>query len=261
MGRRRWSYTVRVLGACLALGASAVAVPACSAAEDAATAGTGPTSTTSTAPTTTAAPRDPADRATVELALAATLKGGDFPEGWTVHTPGKERVLSAGSCSHREDGPESKLLAGAAQDGPSVQLTGQGAFVTSFSFVLDSEADAREWLDTVRTAEWADCRAAQLDEFQQRQGSDMAVDLETRQVERLGEDGFEAYAQFVGRTADGATALVVDVLHYRIGRVVLENTLERSTTLDEAAWAAVDNAHNAGVRSVWARLSAAGVDG
>lgn len=210
---------------------------------------------TDTEPTTTDAPRPDADPATVELAKAATLQAGDFPAGWVVHTEARAYELSSDSCAYRKDGPEARLGTGAAQVGPSMQLDGKGGFITSYGYVFASEEEAVDWIKTVRSDEWADCKRKFFDDFQAQNDSGIDVRLESRRIEHLGENGFEAYAAFHGLDENGKVAMVVNVMHYRLGRVVIEDTLERSVDLADEDWAAVDTAHAAAVAAAWARLN------
>jgi hypothetical protein len=236
---------------------AAVALAAsCSGSAEGSTTSTTAATTTSTEPTTTTsvAPRPPADRDTIELASAAVLGVDDVGEGWSVHTDGGPRLLSAQSCSYREDGPEAALGAGASQDGPKLQLGDEEAFISSSSYAFPAEQQAVQWIETVRTAEWDECILEQLI-AEHAGGDDLELTLDSRQIDHLGEHGFEAFAQFYGRDAQDDITLVINVMHYRMGSVVLENTLVRDAALDPADWSAVDAAHGAAVSAAWARLN------
>ena len=216
---------------------------------------TSTTTTTEPTTTTTATPRPPADAESVELAEAAALRAEDAGDAWSVHTEGGPRLLTDQSCSHRDGGPESKLGEGAAQDGPRLQLGDEHAFIASSSFAFPTEQKAVEWIQTVATSEWSDCTLERLHERDLGGSADLEVELDSRQIEHLGENGFEAFAQFYGRGEDGTVALVVNVMHYRMGTVVLENTLVRDAALDPSDWAAVDTAHGSAVAAAWDRLN------
>jgi hypothetical protein len=216
---------------------------------------TSPTTTTTTTTTTVpVTPRKPADEASVRLATAAVLRQADAGDGWSVQTEGGPRVLTPQSCSHRDEGPEAALGAGAAQDGPVLQLGEEEAYLSSTSYAFAAEQQAVQWIETVRTSEWSDCTLEQLAAEHDPDG-ELELELDSRQIDHLGEHGFEAFAQFYGRDADGTIALVVNVMHYRLGKVVLENTLVREATLDPADWNAVDAAHGAAVATAWERLN------
>ncbi len=198
-----------------------------------------------------------ADMATRRLAKAAVLKHADFAAGWSIHTKGSVRELDPSSCSYREGGSEAALRTGAARRGASMQLGDEPAFVTSSSFVFADEASAIEWMAVARSDDWAECTAEALAREGERRGSLADVRLETRTIERLGSKGFEAYAEFHGSDDADRTVVVISVMHYRMGRVVLEETLERSTGLNDANWAAVDSAHSTALATAWSRLNAA----
>lgn len=216
---------------------------------------TGSTTTTTEATTTTAAPRPAADAATTLLAGAATLQPDDFPAGWTVHREGRRRELTPESCSYRADGPEARLGAGAVQDGPTMQLGDRDGSITSSGYAFATEEDAVAFVETVRSGEWAECKQKELGDLRAERDTGVAVRLNTREIEQVGTGGFESYAEFYGRDADDDVVLVVNVMHYRLGRVVIEDTLERATSLSDADWAAVDAAHAQAVAKVWARLN------
>ena len=229
----------------------------CSGSAEGSTSPSTTTTTTSSTTTTTTAPptpRTPADEASVALATAAALRHSDVGDAWSVQTKGGPHVLSEQSCSHREKGPEAALGAGAAQDGPVLQLGDEQAFLSSTSYAFGTAQHAVQWIETVRTQEWSDCT---LDRLAATYGQDGALELtlDSRQIEHLGEQGFEAYAQFYGRDEDDTITLVVNVMHYRLGTVVLENTLVRDAALDPADWNAVDTAHGTAVAKAWARLN------
>lgn len=217
------------------------------------------TSTTTTASTTTTTttppkPRKPADEASVALATAATIQQSDVGDAWSVQTKGGPHVLSEQSCSYSEKGPEAALGAGAAQDGPVLQLGDEHAFLSSTSYAFGAAQQAVQWIETVRTEEWSDCTLERLAATHSRDG-ELDLTLDSRQIEHLGEQGFEAFAQFYGRDEDDVIKLVVNVMHYRLGTVVLENTLVRDAALDPADWNAVDAAHGTAVAKAWARLN------
>ena len=239
-----------------ALVALALAAGCSGSAEGRATSSTTTTSTTTTSTTTTAPPkpRKPANKASIDLATAAALRQSDVGEGWSVASKGGPRVLTEQSCSYREKGPEAALGAGAAQDGPVLQLGDEDAYLSSTSYAFDSAQKAVQWIETVRTSQWSDCTLERL-AAEHDPGGDLDLSLDSRQIEHLGEQGFEAFAQFYGRDEDGTITLVINVMHYRLGKVVLENTLVRDAALDTADWSAVDTAHGTAVANAWARLN------
>ena len=243
-GARRLATLVALL---LAAGCSG-------SAEGSTTSSTTTTSTTTSTTTTTipAKPRKPADEASVELATAATLQQADAGDGWSVDTEGGPRLLTPQSCSYRDEGPEAALGAGAAQDGPVLQLGDEAAYLSSTSYAFGAEQQAVQWIETIQTSEWSDCTLERL-AAQHDPDGELELELDSRQIEHLGEHGFEAFAQFYGRDAEGTIALVINVMHHRLGKVVLENTLVRDAALDPADWNAGDTAHGAAVATAWAR--------
>jgi hypothetical protein len=206
---------------------------------------------------TTIAPRAPADRATVQLARAAVLKKVDFGPEWHLVARGAVRRLTPGSCSYRDGGPEQALGAGAVRNGPTMQLQDLPASIRSSAFVFPTEADAVEWIGTVRSAQWAECVTAQLGDLLAADDPSVQVVLDDRRIDGLGRNGFEAYTEFHGRDERNRVTEVVSVMHYRMGRVVLEDTVERSTSLGDDDWSAVDGAHSAALANAWSRLLAA----
>jgi hypothetical protein len=236
------------------LAALAALATSCSGSAEGPTSTTeAPTTTTEPSTTTTSVtPRPAADPEAIELATAAVLDLDDVGDGWSVHTDGGARLLGAQSCSYRKGGPEATLGTGASQDGPKLQLGEEQAFLSSSSYAFASEQQAVQWIETVRTAEWDECT---LEDLVAEHGDDLELTLDSRQIDHLGEHGFEAFAQFYGRDADDDVSLVINVMHYRMGSVVLENTLVRDAQLDPADWAAVDSAHGAAVSKAWARLN------
>ena len=241
----------------LMLVAVALAAGCSGSAEGSSSSSSTTTTTTSTTTTTTTipvTPRKPADEASVGLATAAVLQQADAGEGWSVVTEGGPHTLTPQSCSYREEGPEAALGAGAAQDGPVLRLGEEEAHLSSTSYAFAAQQQAVQWIETVRTSEWSDCMLERLAAEHDPDG-ELELELDSRQIEHLGEHGFEAFAQFYGRDADGTISLVVNVMHYRLGKVVLENTLVRDAALDPADWNAVDAAHGAAVATAWARLN------
>jgi len=203
-----------------------------------------------------AAPRPEADALTSTLAKNAVLRPDDYAEAWRVRTEPATRLLDESSCSYRKGGPEAKLPTGAVQRGATVQLADEPAFITSVGWVFPDEASAVKWMEVVRSEEWAQCRADTFAAEGRSRGSLTDVTLETREIDHLGERGFEAYAEFHGRDEFDRAVVVISVMHYRLGRVVLEDTLERAMDLNDANWAAVDSAHSTALTTAWVRLSA-----
>lgn len=215
------------------------------------------TTTEAETTTTTAAPREDADQATIDLAKAATLQAADFPEGWKEFRAPQTNELTDASCSYVADGPEASLPNGAAQVGPIMQLRDVQGYVTSFTYVFPDEAAAKEWMEHVRSDDWADCKREALQKFQDDNDGKTDISLESREIETLGEGGFEAYAQFYGRDADDNVTLATDVFHYRLGRVVIENQLERLSSLPEADWNAVGDGEHVAASAAYARIQSA----
>lgn len=270
MGTRTSRATRRSIGVLAALTLSLAA--ACSGGDGGATttvpAPTSTTSTTSstasttttrspdtTAPTTTT-PRPPADAATVELARAATLHAGDFGDGWEVATKPAATKLSESTCTFRRGGPEASLRAGASQRGARMQWNDLDAVVSSTSWAFADDRAAFEWIRTVNSAEWAECAAERLERAARRRDPASTVRLERRDIEHLGVNGFEGFAEFYERDGSGRVVRAVQFMHYRNGRVVTEDVLERSTALDDSDWQAVDSAHRDAFHAMWSRVNA-----
>jgi hypothetical protein len=193
----------------------------------------------------------------VQLARAAVLKKVDFGPGWQLVARGTARRLTSRSCSYRDGGPEQALGAGAVRNGPTMHMQDRPASIRSSAFVFPTEADAVEWIGTVRSAQWADCVTDQLGDLLAADDPSVKVVLDDRRIDGLGRNGFEAYAEFHGRDERNRVTEVVSVMHYRLGRVVLEDTVERSTSLGDDEWSAVDSAHSAALANAWSRLNAA----
>lgn len=239
-----------VVALALAAGCSGSAEGSTSSSTTTTTASTTTTTTTTTPPK----PRKPADAASVTRATAAALQRSDVGDGWSVHSEGGARVLTEQSCSYRKKGPEAALGAGASQDSPVLQLGDEEAYLSSTSYAFPTVQQAVQWIETVRTEEWADCTLERLAATYDPEGK-LELTLDSRQIEHLGEQGFEAFAQYYGRDDDDVITLVINVMHYRLDKVVLENTLVRDADLDPADWNAVDSAHGTGVARAWARLN------
>lgn len=201
----------------------------------------------------------PADQATRDLAAAATLQTADFGTGFTETTPSSEWTPTEDSCTYQEGGPEEQLGAGAVVNGPTVQLTDQAAYAYSRAYVFPTEADAVAWVGIAATDAWSDCLVQDYQEFQDEQGADVEMTVETRENELLGQDGFEAFANLYGR--DGSDQVVLDVLKevYRLGNVVIVTTTEDAVMGD--AGRQLDDGHYAALSAAWDRVNAMSSDG
>lgn len=176
-------------------------------------------------PTTTADTR-PIDAEDQALALAATLQAASFPAPWTVFAEGESTSVSEESCSYRQDGAVTLLSNGASQSGPTMQLGETGAFVYSTGLAFPDDALAMEYIGVVNTDVWATCRAEQLQQFQQDNGSDSVVKVESRESPNLNQAGFESYIEFAITLPDGTLDRVATQSYYRLGRTVIAQTIE-----------------------------------
>jgi hypothetical protein len=176
-------------------------------------------------PTTTVDTR-PIDAADQALALAATLQAASFPAPWTVFAEGEPTSVSEESCSYRQDGAVTLLTNGASQSGPTMQLGETGAYVYSTGLAFPDEALAMEYIGVINTDVWATCRAEQLQQFQQDNGSDSVVKIESRESPNLNQAGFESYIDFAITLPDGTLDRVATQSYYRLGRTVIAQTIE-----------------------------------
>jgi hypothetical protein len=190
-----------------------------------------PTTTTIAAATTTLDPRpiDPEDEA---LAVAATQQAASFAAPWTVFSEGAPDPVSTESCSYRPDGALTLLTNGASQGGPTMQLGDTGAFVSSSGQAFPDETLAMEYVGVLNTDDWAACRVEKLQKFQQDNNSTSVVELATRESDSLNQDGFESYAEFHVKSADGTLQRVVMQSFYRLGRTVISQAIEYGALSD-----------------------------
>ena len=186
-----------------------------------------PESTTAESTTTTAAQLEQADQATVDLASAAVLQAGDFPEGWTQVSEAEQWTPNDESCGAVDGGgPEDTLVAGAAVNGPSMQLGEQPGFVSSRSYVFPTEADAIAWVDIAKSDAWGECERSRMEKAYYPDGGGQ-LSIVRRDNEALGQSGFEAYLQL---TSEDRVSANVTFSIYRLGRTVIRTGIEDGGT-------------------------------
>ncbi len=202
------------------------------------------TTTTITAATTTLDPRpiDPEDQA---LALAATLQAASFGEPWKVYSEAAAATVTTDSCAYRPDGAITLLTNGAAQSGPTMQLGDAGGYVSSSGAAFPDESLAMEYIGVLNTDDWAACRVAELQKFQTNNGSTSVVELATRETPTLNQSGFESYAEFDLKSAEGELQEVLLQSTYRLGRAVISQIVELGALSDSDATKVQDDAYTA----------------
>ena len=224
---------------------TATTEPAATSTQAAATVPESTATSTSTAPTTVPDTR-PLDETAQALALAGTLVADDFPEPWTLYSPGGEFPPDPSACSYRPDGPTTRVARGGGQFGPTMQFGDTDSFVSSAASVFADEADAMEFITIVNTDEWGTCRAEQLQQTQLDNGfDDITVQVTSRTSDTLGQGGFEAYAEFSYTDADGNLTRVVLISYYRIARTVITVIQEYGALSDAESTTFLDDTYNA----------------
>ena len=214
--------------------------------------------TSTTESTTTVAPRAPADEATKALAQAGTLQLADFGEGWSEYAAGGTWTPTDESCGYRAaGGPEDDLLDGSVLNGPTVQLGDVPGYASSRTYVFPTEADAIAWVEISKSDEWAQCKQEGAQEFQDGNETGLTVSLTTREIESLGENGFESYAQFDGKNADDETEISQRMYIYRVGRTVVVETDELAH-IDDADFQKYVAGTNAAINAAYERINALG---
>lgn len=210
----------------VALTVSILLFTACGSGDDPATPDSSPAST----PTDEASPTpDPtptelrADRKTQKLAEAAILRTKDYGPGWKEYSAGAATTLEdrEASCSSREGGLPQDIGAGAAQTGATVQFKKAAVFSTSYSYVVPNAKAAKKLIAVINSRGWSDCKKAELEAFQKKQGNDaLKIVLDEDKDPSLGQGGFEARIGFLYKEKGRLTG-VVDISVYRLERVVI----------------------------------------
>lgn len=217
--------------------------------------------TRSDAPTTTAA-RNKADAATVDLATTATVLAADYPEGWKVQTEAAARPVSDNHCEYTKAGPYASLADGAVQNGPTMQLGDNPAFVTSRVFVFPDDAAASAFVTTLNAPAWEKCQLGVLNDFQKKQRTKQESQTETREAEGLGTDRFESYAliRYFDPAAPDDTVGTYESSGFRFGRVVIMVVVEQQF-LEPAVQTTFDAQRREALVTQFARVDAATAGG
>ena len=115
-----------------------------------------------------------------------------------------------------------------------MQATDQPGYVSSRVFVFPTEEQAIAWVEIAKGDAWAECHVDQLQEFQDDNDAEVTMSLATREIETLGESGFEAYAEISGENTDGDLVYQVTKSVYRLGRTVVITTVENGGMGDQS---------------------------
>jgi len=148
------------------------------------------------------------------------------------------------------------MARGAGQFGPTMQFGDTGAFVSSTASVLPDESQAVALIAIINSEEWGRCRAQQLQQFQRDNGhDDINVQVTSRTNDNLGQQGFEAYAEFSVTDAAGNVTRAVVVSYYRLGRTVIGVT-EEYGALDDTQTSAFFGGSYDALSAAYARVNA-----
>jgi hypothetical protein len=172
--------------------------------------------------TTTTAGRPTADAATAALAKNMAVLATDYPAGWNVQTEPMTRPVSKVQCEYTSGSAFAALPDGAGQNGPTMQLGKEPAFVSSRSWVFPDEAAAEQVVATIDAKAWETCEIDALNAFQKKQKTGQQASVETREADGLGSDNFESYAliKYVDPKKPDDTVGTYAVSVFRFGRVV-----------------------------------------
>ena len=213
-------------------------------------------STTTESTTTTVAPRPDADQASKDLAAAGVLQTADFGEGWKEYEAGAPYTPTEESCGYQLGGPEDALLSGASLNGPTVQLGDQPGYVSSRVYAFPTEADAIAWVEIAKGAAWGECNVVKSQEFQDENDSGVTMRLVTREIDTLGESGFEAYAEIAGDDEGGEYVYQATKSVYRLGRTVITSNVENGGMGDQSQ--ALNDGEFAALSAAYGRVGALG---
>jgi len=178
------------------------------------------------------APTEPPDTRPINTddqtrAVAGMMHEDDFKSPWTVYAPSAQVArISEDSCAFRPNGAVTQINRGGAQAGATLQLGTTGAFVSSYVFVFPTEALAKEYIDLINSDEWAECRRAEMQQFQDDHGIDSAVTLASRDDPSLHQSGFESYTLYTIADSSGKIRRNVTFSLYQIDRTVIGFTQE-----------------------------------
>ncbi len=209
--------TPKTLKTLAAVGAAVALISACGGGGS-----DGESSASTKSTTTTTAARPKADAATTELAKSMSVLPTDYPVGWTVQTAASTRPVSKEQCEYAPGSAYAALPDGAGQNGPTMQLGKDPAFVSSRSWVFPDEAGATALVAAINAKAWETCQIKALNQFQKRQKTGQHAVLDTRQADGLGKDSFESYAliRYPNPKKPDQNIGTYSVSVFRFGRVV-----------------------------------------
>ena len=123
-------------------------------------------------------------------------------------------------------------------------------------FAFPTEAEAVAWVEIAKGDAWAECNVEQLQENQDENDSGVTMRLVTREIDTLGDSGFEAYAEIAGDDEGGEYVYQAFKSVYRLGRTVITSYVENGGMGDQSQ--ALNVGQFAALSAAYGRVGALG---